>query len=378
MAENNNEESEKTPKRGIRGLISRAKEIFTKYSKIRKKEKEIRKKRLEKKKQKRKYMLRRYLEKAGLDIKEEKVKKLLFNSCVLLNLIVSAYIIYFFAVKTEASVFYILAMMAVVWIVIFIGVVFIVWLLFYLMLDFRIFKRKLTIEEVLADFLQLTSANIRAGMPIDKALWFSVRPRFGVLANEIEIVAKETMSGKDLEGALTDFTKKYDSPLLTRSINLLIEGVRAGGEVGDLLNRISANISESRLMKKEMSANVTTYVIFITFATTIAAPVLFALSQQLLHIIGNLVTNIQRPTGGVGGFATAFSTLAIQPEDFKIFAIAMLTITAFFSASIVAIIRRGSIKGGFKYIPTFIFVSLLLFYIASKVLGSMLGGMLVF
>jgi archaellum biogenesis protein FlaJ (TadC family) len=214
-------------------------------------------------------------------------------------------------------------------------------------------------------------------MAIDKALWFSVRPRFGVLAREIEIVAKETISGKDLEIALFDFTKKYDSPLLKRSINLLIEGLRAGGEVGDLLNRISANIAEARLMKKEMSANVTTYVIFITFATVIAAPVLFALSNQLLNIINNLITTISRPDATTGGFASAFSTLAVKPGDFNFFAVFMLSVTSFFSASIIAIIRRGSIKGGLKYIPTFIIISITLFYIANYVLSISLGQMLI-
>ena len=365
------------PKTWIGRKIARTTEILKKYSKIKEKEKEIKKKHVDRIRQERKKMLKKYLERAGLPVKSEKITKILFNLCIFANLIISSYLIYFFSVRTEASVWYVLLVMAVVWILIFFVVVFIVWLLFYLVLDFKIFQRKMTIEEVLADFLQLTSANIRAGMPIDKALWFSVRPRFGVLANEIEIVAKETISGKDLEEALVDFTKKYKSPLLSRSINLLIEGLRAGGEVGDLLNRISANISESRLMRKEMSANVTTYVIFITFATVIAAPILFALSSQLLNIIGGIITTIDRPAGGaVGGFSTAFTTMAITPEDFKIFAIVMLSITAFFSASIIAIIRKGAIKGGLKYIPSFIIISIILFYIDNSILSVMLGGIL--
>jgi hypothetical protein len=127
-----------------------------------------------------------------------------------------------------------------------------------------------------------------------------------------------------------------------------------------------------------MSANVTTYVIFITFATIIAAPVLFALSSQLLLIIESLVVGISRPAGGAAAsFATAFSTLAIKPDDFHTFAVTMLTITSFFSASIVAIIRRGSIKGGFKYIPTFIIIAVMLFYIANLILSRALGGMIV-
>ncbi len=346
------------------------------YERAKKKEKEIKEKRKDKIRQQRKYMLRNYIEKAGLSIKEERVTKTLFNFCIIINLIISAYLIYFFSFESDSNLVFVVIVMAIVWALIFFGVLFLVWLLFYLMLDFRIFQRKTSIEDVLADFLQLTSANIRAGMPIDRALWFSVRPRFGVLANEIEIVAKETMSGKDLETALTDFTKKYDSPLLKRSMSLLIEGLRAGGEVGELLNKISTNISESRIMKKEMSANVTTYVIFITFATVAAAPVLFALSNQLLHIIHSIVSTISLPSGGVAGFGASFTTLAIKPSDFRLFSVIMLTVTSFFSAAIVAIIRRGSVKAGLKYIPSFIITAVILFYISDFFLGKVLGSML--
>ena len=100
------------------------------------------------------------------------------------------------------------------WILVFIVLLFLLWVLFYIIIDLKIFKRKVDIEDVLADYLQLTASNIRAGMTIDRALWYAVRPRFGVLANEIETVAKETMRGEDLKTALQKFADKYDSILL--------------------------------------------------------------------------------------------------------------------------------------------------------------------
>ncbi|MBN2111624.1 type II secretion system F family protein [Candidatus Woesearchaeota archaeon] len=380
VSESRKEDSD-NPKKGPRtriGLfIAKRKEELEKYRALREKHRELAKKRKEKIKRRRKHMLRRYLDKAGINVEEEKVTNFVFRFCIVINVFILIYLVYFFAFKVKLNFFLTFILVPFLWVLIFVLVVFIVWLMFYITLDFRIFKRKLSMEDVLADFLQLTSANIRAGMPIDKALWFSVRPRFGVLANEIEIVAKETMSGKDLDVALTDFTHKYDSPLLKRSVSLLIEGLRAGGEVGDLLNRISSNISESRIMRKEMSSNVTTYVIFITFATVIAAPILFALSKQLLTIIDNLINSISRPSIGIGGFASAFSSSSIQPADFTIFAVAMIIITSIFSATIVAIIRKGSLKAGFKYLPTFTIVSIILYYFADWVLTKMLGGILI-
>jgi len=244
------------------------------------------------------------------------------------------------------------------------------------MLDLRIFKRTMDIEEVLPDFLELTSANIRAGMPIDQALWFSVRPRFGVLAKEIETVAKETISGEQLEAALMKFTSKYSSTVLDRSINLLIEGMTAGGELGYLLNRIANNIQESRTIRKEMAANVTTYAIFITFASIVAAPALFALSGQLLLIVTNILGKLSTASGSGASVGMSISPQGVKITfaDFQMFSILTLSITALFSAILVAIIRKGDVRSGLSYIPTYIAISMIVYWIANKILSSALSG----
>lgn len=330
----------------------------------------------ERKEYERKHLLKVYLLKAGVRFDQHMISRSIFNFAILLNIIISVYLLYFFATTKEYSLFTVIMTMIGLWLVIFFVLLFLLWLVFFIFLDLKTFHRKLSIEEVLPDYLQLTSANIRAGMPIDKALWYAVRPRFGVLANEIEIVAKETTAGMDLETALINFTNKYDSDILKRSILLLIEGIHAGGEVGDLLNKISSNIQESRIMRKEMAANVTTYTIFISFATVLAAPALFALSYQLLTIIQTISASIDIPSAGGRGFASGlvFQSLAILPSDFNMFAMFSLTMTATFSAMIIATIKKGNIKEGAKYIPTFIFVSLILYLVFRNILSGFLAG----
>lgn len=328
--------------------------------------------------QERRYKLRFYLEKAGLVINPELLSKNLFNVCVFINLIISAFLIYHFSITLGISWTTILFSITALWILVFIVMLFILWVLFYIVVDLRIFKRKVNIEDVLPDYLQLTASNIKAGMTIDRALWYAVRPRFGVLANEIEMVAKETMRGEDLKAALLKFADKYDSMLLKRSINLLIEGIEAGGEIGDLLNKIAINIQENKIMKKEMAASVTTYVIFISFATIAAAPVLFALSGVLIKVITNLGAGLGDSTGAASsaGFALSFSGTGIKYSDFKIFAIVSLIITSFFSAVIIATIKKGSAKLGLKFIPIFIIITTTLFLIADKVLEKLVGTFL--
>jgi pilus assembly protein TadC len=249
------------------------------------------------------------------------------------------------------------------------------WLLFGIYLDLSLYKRTRVIEANLPDYLEFTSANLRAGMPIDKALWLAIRPKFGPLATEMERVAKDTMSGAELSQALTKFADKYASPVLKRSVNLLNEGLEAGGKISDLISRISWNLDEVSIIKKEIAASVLNYVIFIGFATVIAAPLLFSLCSMLLYIISGLGSLM--PTGAATGMQVTpvgFFQSGISSTDFNIYAYLSLSVTSVFSAMIISIIKKGRVKDGLKYIPILLTCTLALFTVASSTLQSLFGG----
>jgi len=294
--------------------------------------------------------------------------------CVIINIGITIYSINRFYDEVKYSYISIAALIFVIWVFIFFIVLFIVWFLFYITLDLAIFKRRQKLESVLPDFLQLASSNIRAGMTIDQALWFAVRPRFGVLASEIEEVAKRTFAGEPLDAALVHLVNKYDSKMLERSINLIIEGVRAGGEIGELLNKIAENIQETNIMKKEMAANVTTYVIFITFATVLAAPFLFGMAFQLIIVIQEVFSRVNIMPSAAASFPITVSQGSVSTADFRIFAIVSLLITSFFSSIIISAIKRGNIKAGMKYIPAFMISSLVLFLLVAKMFSFFVEG----
>ena len=234
-------------------------------------------------------------------------------------------------------------------------------------------KRKKEIENVLADYLQLVASNLNAGMTIDQAMWYAVRERFGILAEEIEIVAKKVASGVDLEEALIEFTNKYDSDLLKRSMLLLIEGLKSGGELASLVNKIAWNIKESQILEKEINAEITTYVIFITFASIIIAPFLYSLSHRIIIIMEGILSkiNLESISGLSSNLPLKFSGgNAISASDFKIFVFINLGVTSILAAMIISTIRKGNIKSGLKLIPLFLSISIILFLIASIILTA--------
>jgi len=312
-----------------------------------------------------------YLDRAGMKHKSHWVRKSIFGLCLIINVVISLYLLFYFSQIAGMPFVYILIIILAVWGLAFFLWLGLIWLCFYAVLDLHIFKRTKSMEEMLPDFLQLTATNVRAGMTIDKALWLAIRPRFGILATEIETVAKEVMSGEELADSLKKFSNKYDSDILKKSMNLLIEGINSGSEIGDLLTRIAQNIQEVRTIRKEMAANVTSYAIFITFAAVVAAPILLALAKQLIIIITQLVS-------GIGTLPRhsmlSVTSVGVSTKDFHIFAMVTASITAFCSALIVSIIKKGNVKEGLRYIPTFIISSLVIYLIATKLLGMLFTG----
>jgi len=319
--------------------------------------------------------LQEYLEKAGLErIDAKQITKRIFHVNVFICIIISIAII-FLGISFKTGLLSLLVMLLLLWLGVFFLLLGVIWSVYLFYLDMKIFQRTKAVEGVFPDFLQLTSANISAGMPVDKALWYAVRPGFGVLAKEIEHVAKNTMAGEDLSVALTTFAKKYDSKIIQRSISLLLEGMAAGGEMADLLNKISLNIEEEKILQKEMAASVTTYVIFITFATIVAAPVLFALANQLLRVIKEITSKLGSTMEHSSSFFSfGFSGDSIKGSDFMIFAYLMLIISAISSACIVSVIKKGRVKDGLKNIPIYIIVSVVLFTLASLIISSVFKG----
>jgi hypothetical protein len=99
-----------------------------------------------------------------------------------------------------------------------------------------------------------------------------------------------------------------------------------------------------------------------------------SLSSQLLGIITRILSKIEIPQNTGVGFQ--LSSVGITIADFRIFAIANLFVTSFFSAIIVATIKKGEVKEGLKYIPIFIATSIAIFLILSKLLGLLIGRMI--
>ena len=243
---------------------------------------------------------------------------------------------------------------------------------FWTYYEFLIFKRTRMIENVLPDFLEDVSVNLRAGMSFDKSLWNSIRPEFGVLEKEIETVAKKVMAGQDTEQALKDFADKYDSTLLHESMDMIIIGLKSGGNIADIIDKIVKNVKDAHFLNQELIASVTSYVIFIAVVAVVISPVLFALSFNMMQIIQSLGEKLNSGVS-TGVVSINFGENKVKSEDFVLFSKLAVLIISGISSIIIADLREGSIKAGLKYVFLFLPISYIIYVVMLKAITALFG-----
>jgi pilus assembly protein TadC len=328
--------------------------------------------------------LRRYLLKAGINQTPYRFFGGLFYSCLALTLIayfalISPFLesligkVSLFSDFQNASLL-VLSFLSVFLLLTILSVLVI--LLVYFYLDIKIYQRTREMEELLPDYLQVVASNLKGGLTFENALWGAIKPQFKVLANEMAEVAKKVMTGYSVKRALLELSQKYDSPMLRRSVDLIISEVESGGNIADLLEHIVEHLKETKALKEELSASAIAYVIFISVIVVVVSPLLFALSYNLLIVILGFIENLASATARAGVLPFSISTGNVNPNDFKIFSVSTIIVISFFASLIVSIVEKGNIKAGLKYIPPYLFGSLFFYWIFLKVLTAVFSTLL--
>ena len=318
--------------------------------------------------------LRSYMLKAGFSEVPYKFFGMLFYfSAIITTMIFILFIFpYISARKYSLALVYLYSFGSWFFVQLFFAAIFIMIIYFYL--DLRIYFRTKTMEDQLPDFLEILSANLKGGMTFERALWSAIKPRFKVLSSEMARTSKKVMTGYDLSKALMELSDNYDSLMLKRTVDLIISEVESGGNVAELIDRLVDNLKEIKELKEEMAASAIAYVMFISIIVVVISPLLFALSFHLLKVLVGFVNKLSVTTQNVRALPFVFSSISVSVNDFRTFSIIALIVISLFSSLIVAIVEKGRIKAGIKYIPIYVIGAIGFYFVFMKILGSLLGG----
>lgn len=251
----------------------------------------------------------------------------------------------------------------------------------YAYLEFKIDARKTKMEQMLPDYLQITSANLRSGISLDGAMLLAARPEFGFLSDDIKEMNMKIYGGENLSDALRGLGAKYRSLQLNHAIRMIIEAIIYGGAMSDLLEQLSKDQRQQQLTQKEISGQLFLYSIFIAFAGLVAAPVLYGLTSQMIVVTdtvwkGILASNpAGLPTTGLSFLKP--SAPKITPGQYRDFSFASIAVITGFASLIMSAISSGSAIKGIKYLPLFIIIGLSIFFVVQLMIGgifSSIGG----
>lgn len=297
---------------------------------------------------------------SGIKIKPERLIGFVFVFGFLLALAMSFYIAVLFNVSLVISFFslFILFQLSV-----------------YFWLLLKADSKAKFVESILPDVLQLMSSNLRSGLTTDKALLLAARPEFGPFQDEINLVGKEITMGKEIDVALFDMSKRIRSERLNKTVDLIVAGLRAGGELAALLDQTARNLRREMLVDSRIRANVMMYVIFIFVAVCLGAPLLFGLSSFLVEVLTKILGSIQIPETASSSLPISFNSVSITPSFVIMFSIIFLITSSVLGSLTIGLISKGKERYGIKFIPILAVISLVVFILSRTAIKSMLGSL---
>jgi len=187
------------------------------------------------------------------------------------------------------------------------------------------------------------------------------------------------MTGRNFAYALLKTTKRIKSESLNRIIDLIVNSIKSGGKLADLLDQTANDLRDQEMVRKEISAGVLMYAIFIFIAIAFGAPLLFAMSSFLVKLLTKNMALIAEgmPKGEVmSGAPISMTETQLDPEFISTFAMVSLTVTSIFGSLIMGLILRGNAKDGIKYLPFLLIISVGLFLLGSYAMDTIFGGVM--
>lgn len=234
-------------------------------------------------------------------------------------------------------------------------------------------QRASVTEEVLPEALALMATNLKSGLTPDRALLMTARPEFGPLEKEMRMVAKESLTTIPFEDALMEIARKFNSMTIGRTMKLVSEGIKRGGEISTILESTAKHIREINALKRHIAAEATLQMLFIMFAAVIAAPLMFGTSTVIIEKISSLGvgSDIEAPRG-VGASLPKTAAIAPAAQYMLHYAVAAVTLNSLFASFIVGLIKEGKKVSGLRYFPVILLVSLLVMFLTRFSMASAL------
>jgi len=251
-------------------------------------------------------------------------------------------------------------------------VFFIINIFFYFRISLIASTRIKKMEKIFPDVISLMASNLRSGITVDRAFLLAAREEFAPLDKEILKTGKEIATGKDTLYAFAKMSERIGSEKISKVIMLITSGLKAGGNISDLLEQTAANMKEKEVVEKKASSSILMYVIFIFFAVGIGAPVLFGLSSVLVEVVIDITSAIPSADSIQMDLPFTFSNVAISVNFVVYFSVIFIIVTNLISSLVIGLVNKGEEKAGLRLFIPLVIISMTIFFLIRIVLSKVL------
>ena len=224
--------------------------------------------------------------------------------------------------------------------------------------EFLRMRRIRKINERFPDFVRDLAESRRAGMTFTKAILYSSKGNYGMLTPEIQKIAQQISWGSSVNNALKDFSKRVKTRLITRTISLIIEASKTGGNVADVLDAASRDAREVSLIDSERRANMISYIAIIYIGLGVFLLIILILTKTLIPSLqGKGFSGLTSTISGGG----AISSNRITVSDVTNLFFAASVVQSIFMGVIVGIFEERDIISGIKHIFIMVLITWIIF-----------------
>ena len=206
---------------------------------------------------------------------------------------------------------------------------------------------------------------LKAGDTYESALREVVNSDYGRLSEEMGIALRRLEEGENIQTALQGFSNRIDSKLVKRTIIILLDSIKTGASLANILEDIADDVKSIYRLKEERKANTTMQFMFMVAAGGFIAPMIFGEITAIMKMFGKITLSALATNSAAADVMSNFIFLLIQ---------AYLIIEVIGSGLMMSIIREGKFNKSIIYIPVLLLVAYLTYYLAAIVIGSMLTG----
>jgi len=210
------------------------------------------------------------------------------------------------------------------------------------------YRRINRIESRLPDFLRDVAEAGRFGMTLPDAIIVASKGRYDLLTGEIKKMASQLEWGVPVATALRLFKERVNTPLVNRTVSIIIKANEAGGNVADVLSMVARDTRDVQITTQERQIAMLTYltVIYISFYVfLVTIYIMAAVFLPQMITAGQSIANSGTSLGGTSAVSLNFTAI---PELFLAFMVAVI-VHAIGDGIMSGVIINGRLSEGFQH-----------------------------